>query len=571
MVIEDDPDVNQRKNANSGSLRTLGLTVCSAAIGGTFQYGYNISVINSPTNYIQRFINDTYWERWGTGLDAPKITLVWTFIVSAFSLGGLVGAILAGPMASRFGRKHTLLLNNSFLFASAALVLASRWARSFEMIVAGRLLVGVNAGVSMNVQPMYFGESAPKHLRGAVAFSSAVFTAFGIFLGQVVGLTELLGAEVLWPYLLASNALPGLLQLLTLPWFPESPRYLLMDRGDREACVRALARLRGGVAPPEELEEMQQEMQEMQKQRQQHGDSGSVSPWALLRDRALRPQLRTVMAASSAMMLCGNDSIYFYASYIFREAGIPAAKVQYACVGTGLSEFTAAVASNLLIERVGRRRLLLGGYGMMACFAAVFTLALVLQSQGVAGMPYLSMACVFTYILSFGIGPAGVTGILPAEIFDQASRPTAYMIAGSLMWINLLLVGMMFPFIIAGLGPFCFLPFGGVCVAAALYLGRVLPETKGRTLAEITAEFDKQGPKAGKGNMEPGTLELGVVCPLTPLKALDRFSPLKPLTPPEHVSSLEPLSPLDPPTPLDVKPEVFPGIKEDLLSNNQRG
>lgn len=115
----------------------------------------------------------------------------------------------------------------------------------------------------MNVQPMYFGESAPKHLRGAISLSSAVFTAFGVVLGQVVGLRygqyevkmcavglreiycntglfiyrEILGSESCWQYLLASNAIPGLIQLLTLPWFPESPRYLLIDRGDKEACI----------------------------------------------------------------------------------------------------------------------------------------------------------------------------------------------------------------------------------------------------------------------------------------------------------------------------------------------
>lgn len=118
----------------------------------------------------------------------------------------------------------------------------------------------------MNVQPMYFGESAPKHLRGAISLSSAVFTAFGVVLGQVVGLRyidataatrlsplrivrghdlqgsivhrEILGSEPCWQYLLASNAIPGLIQLLTLPWFPESPRYLLIDRGDKEACIK---------------------------------------------------------------------------------------------------------------------------------------------------------------------------------------------------------------------------------------------------------------------------------------------------------------------------------------------
>ncbi|KAK2820960.1 hypothetical protein Q5P01_023919 [Channa striata] len=480
---DNDPEETSKPPGNA---RILGLTVCCAAIGGTFQYGYNISIINAPTLYIQGFINDTYVERWGTSLDTPQVTLVWTLIVSAFSLGGLLGALLAGPMAVHCGRKNSLLLNNFFLFVGAVLVLTCKVAKSFEVIILARFLVGMNSGVSMNIQPMYFGESAPKHLRGAVAFSSAVFTAFGIFLGQVVGVTELLGTEPLWPYLLASNALPGLIQLLTLPWLPESPRYLLIDRGDRDACVRALGRLRGGEAPVLEMEEMLQEQQQQLSTALNSGSAASAkTPWSLFKDRDLRSQLRTVMAASSAMMLCGNDSIYFYASYIFLEAGIPPEKIQYFTIGTGASELTASILSNLLIERVGRRYLLIGGYSLMSCWSVVFTSALIFQSRGVAGMTYLSMACVFAYILSFGLGPAGVTGILPAEIFDQAARPAAYMVAGSFMWISLFLV-----------------------------------ETKGKTLAEITAEFNrrngrKKEPQVDKPIRDP--YPLGTACSFSSL------------------------------------------------------
>ncbi|XP_047233273.1 solute carrier family 2, facilitated glucose transporter member 11-like [Girardinichthys multiradiatus] len=507
-------DAEERSNP-AGSARTLSLTVCSAAIGGTFQYGYNISIINAPTIYIQNFINDTYMERWKTVLDTPEVTLVWTLIVSAFSLGGLLGALLAGPMAVRFGRKASLLLNNSFLLVGAVVVLTCKVAKSFEMIILARFLVGINSGVSMNIQPMYFGESAPKHLRGAVAFSSAVFTAFGIFFGQVVGLTELLGSEPLWPYLLASNALPALIQLATLPWFPESPRYLLIDRGDREACVHALGRLRGGQVPPLEMEEMLQE-QQMSAALKSGSSAPAKTPWSLFKDRDLRFQLRTVMTASSAMMLCGNDSIYFYASYIFMEAGIPPEKIQYITIGTGASEFTASILSNLMIEWVGRRYLLIGGYSLMACWSVVFTIALTLQSQGVAGMAYLSMACVFAYILSFGLGPAGVTGILPAEIFDHTARPAAYMVAGSLMWISLFLVGMLFPFIVNGLGNYCFLPFLVVCLVSAVVLGLTMPETKGKTLAQITAEFDRKNGRVMQVE-EPEQYQLGKASSFTTL------------------------------------------------------
>ncbi|KAM9774030.1 solute carrier family 2, facilitated glucose transporter member 11-like [Syngnathus typhle] len=290
----------EQDNSKASSSKTLALTVCSAAIGGTFQYGYNLSIINSPTSYIQMFINNTYAERWGSGLESTHVTLVWTLIVSAFSLGGLLGALLAGPMAVRLGR------------------------------------------------------------------------------------------------------------------------------------------------------------------------------------------------------------VYSYASYIFLQANIPADKIHYATIGTGASELTASILSNLLIERVGRKCLLVGGYALMSCWSIVFTVALTLQKQGFIGMPYLSMACVFAYILSFGLGPAGVTGVLPAEIFDQSARPAAYMVAGSLMWLSLLLVGMIFPFMVKGLGNFCLLPFFAVCLLSAVFLGITFPETKGKSLAEITAKFDQKNGRIREPGEERG-------------------------------------------------------------------
>ncbi|KAJ8285609.1 hypothetical protein GJAV_G00028810 [Gymnothorax javanicus] len=486
-----------------GNARVLALAVCSAAIGGTLQYGYNLAIINSPTIHIQRFINETVLERWGAELQVYQVTLIWTFIVSIFSLGGLAGALIAGPMAIHFGRKRSLLLNNIFLLLSSALALLSRSARSFEMIILARFLVGINAGVSMNIQPMYFGESAPRHLRGAVSLSSAVFTAFGVVLGQVMGLREILGSESCWPYLLASNAIPGLIQLLTLPWFPESPRYLLIDRGDKEACIKALRRLRGSNVLHGEIEEIQLEKTAAMGVK-------AKGPWGLFTDRSMRWQLLSVMVISSAMQLCGNDSIYFYASYVFQEAGISADNIQYATIGTGSCEFTASIVSNLLIEKLGRKFLLMGGYILMAGWAVVFTVGLSLQHT-VSWMPYLCMTCVFAYILSFGTGPAGVTGVLPTEVFHQTARPAAYMIAGSMMWVNLFLMGMVFPFIVKGFGQYCFLPFSAVCLLSAIFIGTVLPETKGKSLSAIAEDFDKLNFRGQEKPLEMAQFQLGKV------------------------------------------------------------
>ncbi|KAF6730896.1 Solute carrier family 2, facilitated glucose transporter member 11 [Oryzias melastigma] len=470
------------QGAQKGSPVTLVLMVASAAIGGTLQYGYNLAIMNAPTVFIQTFINETFLERWDIQLEDYQVTVVWTIIVSIFSLGGFAGALIAGPMTIRYGRKKCLLLNNVFLMSGALLALTSRAAKSFEMIIISRVLIGINAGISMNVQPMYFGESAPKHLRGAIALSSAVFTAFGVVLGQVVGL-RFWAVSQCWQYLLASNAIPGFIQLVTLPWFPESPRYLLIDRGDEKACIDALRRLRGCEVQSSELDEILQEQAEIRGMRPSR-------PWDLFTDRSVRWQLISVIVISSAMQLCGNDSIYFYASYVFKEAGISEDQIQYATIGTGTCEFTACIMCNLLVERKGRRFMLMGGFILMTVWAVIFTVALSFQSY-ISWMPYLNMTCIFTYILSFGMGPAGVTGILPTEIFNQTARPAAYMIAGSMMWLNLFFVGMIFPFIMSGLSDYCFVPFGASCLLSALFVGFFLPETKGKSLSVITSEFHK--------------------------------------------------------------------------------
>ncbi|XP_041058566.1 solute carrier family 2, facilitated glucose transporter member 11-like isoform X1 [Carcharodon carcharias] len=465
-------------------IRCLLLTIFAASIGGTFQYGFNLTIINAPTTFIQNFINETWTERYGMQLEGWVITLLWSFIVAAFSIGGLVGALITGPMAIRFGRRNLMLLSNVFIFVGALIMGLSRTAKSFEMILIGRFFTGINAGVGMNINPLYLGESAPKEIRGMVALSFAPFTAAGIVLGQTVGIKEILGSEELWPLLLASCAVPALIQIITLPWCPESPRYLLIDRENENLCVKALKRLRGDVDLTTEMDELLEEQTALKGQ-------SAKGLWDLFQDRSVRWQLIITLVLGSAIQLCGNDIVYFYAVYVFRAAGIPNEKIQYVTIGTGCCEFITAVTSNLFIDRIGRRVLLMGGYSLMVGFGILFTISLTLQIK-ISWMPYMSMICIFASILSFGIGPAGVTGVIPMEIFDQTARPAAYMINGSLLWINLIVVGMTFPFIIEGLGSFCYVPFICLSLVAALFIGIFLPETKGKSFLEISKEFHKR-------------------------------------------------------------------------------
>ncbi|NWX73829.1 GTR11 protein, partial [Alca torda] len=472
--------------------KVLILTICAAGIGGTFQYGYNISIINAPTSYIQAFMNETWLERTGVPLESGVILLLWSLTVSAYPLGGLIGALVAGPMAIMLGRKMSLLLNNVFVIIAAVLSGFSRMAKSFEMIMLSRFFTGVNAGVSMNIQPMYLAESAPKKLRGAVALTSASFTALGLVLGQVVGLRELLGGEESWPFLLASNAVPALIQLTALPWFPESPRYLLIDRGDKESCISALRKLRGNSDLSAELEEMLAEQAAVKGQR-------AKNPWELFRNPALRWQVVSIVVLSSAMQLCGNDSMYFYAAYVFQEAGIPQDKIPYVVIGTGSCELITSVTCVRLLmhsadtQTVDSEEAVITNLGFTLPFVPGKRFLRSSQAVSRHSRPD-SINNIFDFLtISF---PAGVTGVLPTEVFDQMSRPAAYMICGSLLWFNLFLVGTAFPFIVKSLAHFCYVPFLVVCICTALYVGFFLPETKGKSFLEISEEFKKRNFKA---------------------------------------------------------------------------
>ncbi|XP_061585963.1 solute carrier family 2, facilitated glucose transporter member 11-like [Cololabis saira] len=461
--------------------KSLLLAVFAAGVGGTFQYGYNISVINAPTSHVQGFINSSWIERYETGISKDALTLLWSTIVSIFTIGGLVGVSIGGTLSVKLGRKKTLLTNNIFALLAALLMGLSSTAGLFELIIAGRLMSGINAGIALSVQPLYLGEIAPTALRGAMGMGTSIFITGGILTGQVMGLKELLGEEQYWPILLATTCIPAFLQLLILPWFPESPRYLLIDKGDYEGCKKALRQLHGLANSDGALEDIQKEKDNLV-------GFQAKKPWELFADRSLRWQVLTIILLNCAQQLNGINAIYFYAGYVFKQTGIPADKIPYATVGTGACECITALTCGMLIEYLGRKVLITGGYILMSICCILFTLTLTFQDVSPV-FPYLSMACVFAFILSFGLGPGGVTNILTTELFTQTARPAAFMIAGSVNWLSFFFIGLVFPFIVLGLGQYCFLVFLVVCSLVVIYILLVLPETKNKSFMEIQNEF----------------------------------------------------------------------------------
>ncbi|EPQ12194.1 Solute carrier family 2, facilitated glucose transporter member 7 [Myotis brandtii] len=399
---------------------TLVLATLSAGFGSAFQYGYNIAVVNTPHKVLKSFYNDTYYARHGTSMDEKHMLLLWSCTVSMFPLGGLLGSLMVGGLVDKCGRKGTLLINNIFAIVPAILMGVSKAAKAFELIILSRVLLGVCAGISYSALPMYLGELAPKNLRGTLGTMTEVFVIVGVFLAQIFSLQAVLGNPAGWPVLLALTGVPALLQLLSLPFFPESPRYTLIQRGDEDTARQALRKLRGWADVEDEIEEMRVEDQAERAE-------GRLSVLNLFTFRPLRWQLISIIVLMAGQQLSGVNAINYYADMIYTSAGISAAHSQYVTVSAGVVNIVMTGVSAGTVEWLGRRLLLLVGYGICGSACLVLTLALLFQSA-VHGLSYLGVICVFSYIAGHSIGPKfqngtntgesglGVTSRAPREV-----------------------------------------------------------------------------------------------------------------------------------------------------------
>uniref|UniRef100_A0A667X5P8 Solute carrier family 2 member 9 n=1 Tax=Myripristis murdjan TaxID=586833 RepID=A0A667X5P8_9TELE len=453
------------------------------ALGSSFLYGYNLSVVNAPAVFIKAFYNKTWMERYGQPIGAETVTLLWSITVSIFAIGGLLGAFAVSVIIKVLGRKGTLLLNNGFAVIAALLLSLGEKAGSFEMLIIGRLIMGVDSGIALSALPMYLGEISPRHIRGSIGQFNSILICMGVFTGQVLGLPELLGQESRWNFLFAFLAFPALLQLCVLPFLPESPRYLLMERRDEAAAEKAFQRFLGKKDVSKELEEVHVELRAQ-------NNLQTISLVQLVKNPALRWQLITVIITMACYQLCGLNAIWYYTNGILQEAGFPDNIVPYITLSTGGIETLAAIISGLVIERIGRRPLLIFGFSAMAVCFGLLTLFINLQHK-VSWMPYLSYICILAVIASFCSGPGGIPFVLTGELFEQSYRPAAFMIAGTVNWLSNFTVGLLFPFIQEALQTYAFLVFTVVCVLGSIYLYAVLPETKNKTFMDISQSFAK--------------------------------------------------------------------------------
>lgn len=453
----------------------------SIAITTSLQFGYHTGVINAPLILISDFIGNVSANRNGP-TDPNYIRTIESFCVSGFLIGGMIGALVSGSLANKFGRKKSIILLSIPCIAGGIMLMLCKMAESFEMIIIGRLFIGLACGAYTGIGPLYMFELAPSSIRGAAGVLNQIVIVASLLMSQILALPSLMGTDALWPYLLGLNILPCLLGTVCLFFCPESPRYMYLVRNDSTAAREALMQLRDST------EDIQLDLDDYVKEA--HNRTTKASILDLLKVPYLRLALVVSVIAQLGQQLSSMSGLLYYSTKLFKANGLSEDSATYATIGIGGVLLAVTIVSVFIIDRLGRRVLLIGGFIDALVSLVIFTVCLIIRKYTEAGwLVYPAIVAIYLFVCGFGIGPGSIPWFIVAELFSQETRDAALSVAVTSNWACNIAMGLGFIHLINYIGLYSFLPSIGILLLVILLLYFYLPETMNRDIGTIKAEF----------------------------------------------------------------------------------
>ena len=445
-----------------------------ATIGG-FLFGYDTANIGSALNFIP----------------FPLHGFAMGYLVASTSIGAAVGAFFAGPLTDRFGRKSMLIIDAG-VYAAGAILSAVAWQGA--VLLTARTLIGLAIGADSAIATAYISEYAPSGRRGALSFLQQWMITVGILISYIIAMIVLnampgKAGGLDWRLILGLGAVPALIGLAFRTVMPESPRWLLRT-GRYEKMQAALSRL-GVDATIKQIRETAEHLAESEKR--DRGTAGGRR-WT----RGVWRALIVVCVFFIFQQITGINIPLYYGPHILSPLlGGGSSTVQSAIASVEVTTIMAAV--NVIasyfgfryIDRIGRRRMSMGGYTGMAV-SMLLSAAALTYSSGLAQV-ILVMIGLDGFIASFAIGVGGTGWILQGEVFPTEIRGSAAAIAASVDWLANYALIQAFPAWKAGIGlAGVMVCFAALSVLAILFIARFLPETKDIPVEEVIRRFEVQ-------------------------------------------------------------------------------
>ncbi len=401
-------------------------------------------------------------------------------VVAAVLIGALFGSAAGGKLADRFGRRKVLIVSAA-IFAIGSI--ASSEAPNMYFLIAGRIVLGSAIGAASFIAPLYISEISPGTHRGRLVSINQIGLTGGILISYVVAyaLSGIHG----WRWMFRLGVVPALALFSGMLFMPESPRWLLLH-GFRDKARAILKEIL-------DKKEAEEEFQEIQK-----STGFQANSWADLFSPRIRPALVLGIGLAVFQQVTGINTIIYYAPTILEFAGFKSdTQSILATVGVGVLNVVMTVIAMLLLDRVGRRPLLLAGLAGMAL--SLLFLGVAFDLPALSGvLAIVSALSLMIYVGSFAVGLGPVFWLLISEIYPLKVRGRAMSVATTANWGANLIVTLTFLSFIQMLGkPLTFWIYGLLGIGALLFAYFLVPETKGQSLEDIEAHW-WAGKKAGE-------------------------------------------------------------------------
>lgn len=467
--------INQTSNDMKSYNKRFVYFICLVSALGGLLFGYDWVVIGGAKPFYELYF------------DIADLPAMQGLAMSIALLGCLIGAMVAGMMADRYGRKPLLLIS-AFIFLASAY--ATGAFSVFSWFLAARFLGGIGIGIASGLSPMYIAEVSPTPIRGKLVSLNQLTIVLGILGAQIVNwlIAEPIPADSAaadvcaswngqmgWRWMFWAEAFPAALFLLLVFFIPESPRWLAVN-GQRKRAWSVLGKIGGDGYAEQEL-------------RMVEATSAAQSEGGLkqLFSRPFRKVLVLGVVVAVFQQWCGTNVIFNYAQEIFQSAGYSLGDVLFNIVVTGVANVIFTFVAIYTVERLGRRALMLLGAGGLAGIYLVLGTCYFFEVSGFF-MVVLVVMAIACYAMS--LGP--ITWVLLAEIFPNRIRGVAMATCTFALWVGSFTLTYTFPLLNSALGSYgTFWIYSAICVAGFVFLFRALPETKGKSLETLEKELVK--------------------------------------------------------------------------------
>lgn len=462
--------------------------VSLAAFTGAFQFGWSLAILNTSESAFLDFFATVYrMQNQGAPMAAEDLRATWSITVALLSVGGLIGGLSSGTLADKIGRKNALVFTNVLVIVSTLMATSSPQIIQFYTITASRFVSGLFVGLFSGITPLYLTEIAPVNLRGAIGTVNQLFCTIGILVANIMGLSSVFGSMRFLNLLISLTMVPAVMGYFLLIG-PESPKHLYMNLGKREEAREALIKLRG--SDREALELVEQELQALETQQQQKEQSKEAKFTDLFRKKILVRPVFVVVGLMMFQQLSGINGIISYSTKLFKDVGLSNQAAELGTVAMGGAQVVTTVLCTFLIEKAGRKILLLAGFAGM-CFSSfgIAIASIVTEYGGPNWFNYFTIVFAVLYLISFSLGPGAIPWILASEMFDSESIGKASSLAVGTNWLCSFIVTVTYSYIQEALGVFTWLIFGTELVLGCAFVFFFIPETKGKTVEQNIANF----------------------------------------------------------------------------------